>query len=315
MTSKDNDHPSALGVAGTPLDVSSIATLPLHALAAFEAAARLGSFARAAGELCITQSGVSHRIRQLEARLGGPLFERNGKAARLLPLGERYLAPVADGLARLRLATATIDDTERRLVRVAATAALGTHWLVPLIGSFLQQQPQLRVDIGPMAGPADAAASAADVLIEFGEAQPRASDGVAFPVSLRVVAAARWLPAGASLDAAHVHAAALLRHPLFSWTRWARTVLGIELEPAGLYYIDDTVAMLEAAAGGLGLALAPGIACEAYVARGALQVAHPTPLHGFECRARVSEAGAVKPGARALVQWLARQLGAAAPVA
>ncbi|MED5617756.1 LysR family transcriptional regulator [Ideonella sp. BN130291] len=313
MANKDNEASAAPLVAAAPLDVSSIATLPLHALAAFEAAARLGSFARAAQELCITQSGVSHRIRQLEGRLGGPLFERAGKAARLLPLGQRYLAPVADGLARLRLATATIDDTERRLVRVAATAALGTHWLVPHIGQFLQRHPQVRVDIGPMAGPGDAAAGAADVLIEFGEAQAnRGNDVAAFPVSLQLVAGAPWAHADGPLAEAQLRAAPLLRHPLFPWARWARAALGIELEPAGLYYFDDTVTMLEAAAGGLGLALAPSIACDAYVARGALQVVHPAPLAGFECRARVSDAGAVKPGARALAQWLGQQLGAAA---
>lgn len=301
MTTKDSD------AGATPLDVTSLATLPLHELAAFEAAARLGSFARAAEELCVTQSAVSHRIRQLEGRLGGALFERAGKAARLLPLGQRCLAPVAEGLGRLRQATAAIDDTERRLVRLAVTAALGTQWLMPHIARFMQQHVDVRTEISPSASADDAAAGTADVTLGFDEARP---DGAAaFQVVLRLVCAPPLLAQHGPFDTVQrLRAAPWLRHPQFSGARWMRAAFGVDAEPLGIDQFDDTVAMLEAAAGGLGLALCPALACGPYEQAGLLVRAHPVELTGFACTARLSEAGAVKPAARAFAEWLARQV-------
>jgi LysR family transcriptional regulator, glycine cleavage system transcriptional activator len=62
---------------------------PIHALAAFESAARLGGFGQAAAELCITPSAVSHRIRMLELQLGEPLFDRLPTGVRLTDAFQR----------------------------------------------------------------------------------------------------------------------------------------------------------------------------------------------------------------------------------
>lgn len=64
-----------------------MSTPPLTALRTFEAVARLGSFRAAAEALCVTQSAVSHQVRNLEDWLGKPLFEREGNRTRLLPHG------------------------------------------------------------------------------------------------------------------------------------------------------------------------------------------------------------------------------------
>lgn len=71
------------------------------ALTAFEAAARHGSFARAAEELSLTEGAISRQIGRLEAFLGVTLFERIGNRVRLLPNGERYAAQVRESLDRL----------------------------------------------------------------------------------------------------------------------------------------------------------------------------------------------------------------------
>jgi len=60
---------------------------PLNALRAFEAVARLGSFQAAGEALFVTQSAISHQIRNFEDWLGAPLFERAGNKTRLLPHG------------------------------------------------------------------------------------------------------------------------------------------------------------------------------------------------------------------------------------
>ena len=74
---------------------------PVHALSAFEAAARHGSFALAAEELCITPSALSHRIRLLEEFVGERLFVRDGRNVGLSEFGRRYLDVVRQALRTL----------------------------------------------------------------------------------------------------------------------------------------------------------------------------------------------------------------------
>ncbi len=73
---------------------------PIHCLLTFEAVARLHHVRRAADELCVTPSAVSHRIRQLETQLGFKLFDCGGFT--LTPDGAAYLASVRVGLAALQ---------------------------------------------------------------------------------------------------------------------------------------------------------------------------------------------------------------------
>ncbi|MEQ9125443.1 MAG: LysR family transcriptional regulator, partial [Alphaproteobacteria bacterium] len=78
----------------------------LTALRAFEAAARLGSFARAAEELNVTAAAISQQVRALEADLGLPLFDRIGRRLELTDAGRAYAPGLADGFARIVAATA-----------------------------------------------------------------------------------------------------------------------------------------------------------------------------------------------------------------
>ena len=72
---------------------------PLQTVRAFEAAARLGSFARAADELSLTASAVSHHIKGLESRLHAKLFVRAGRGVALTETGHALHAKLALGLA------------------------------------------------------------------------------------------------------------------------------------------------------------------------------------------------------------------------
>lgn len=77
-------------------------TPPLNALRAFEAAARLGSFARAAAELSVTSGAISQQVANLEASLGMSLFERNGPKLTLREAGRAYLPSLRRALTRSR---------------------------------------------------------------------------------------------------------------------------------------------------------------------------------------------------------------------
>ena len=76
-------------------------TPSMHALRAFEAAARLGSFARAAEELHLTPSAISHQVRALEEHFGRAMFMRTSRTVILTPEGERLLAVLSPAFEKI----------------------------------------------------------------------------------------------------------------------------------------------------------------------------------------------------------------------
>ena len=120
----------------------------LGALAAFEAAARLGGFTRAAGELGVTQAAVSRRIGDLERDLGRPLFVRAHRRVELTPAG-RVLAE-AVGASFERMADAV--EVVRRsggpdALTVGASVAFAHFWLLPRLSSFRAGSPEVQLRV------------------------------------------------------------------------------------------------------------------------------------------------------------------------
>lgn len=116
-------------------------------LIAFEAAARHGSFARAAEELFLTEGAISRQIGRLEAFLGVILFERIGNRVRLLPNGERYaeqIREVLDRLARdsLYLMGQPFDGAS---LDIATIPTFAMKWLIPRMPRFEQKYPNITV--------------------------------------------------------------------------------------------------------------------------------------------------------------------------
>src|SRR5574337_2236885 len=114
-------------------------------LSCFEAAARHGSFPRAAAELCSTQGAVSQQVKQLETWLGRPLFVRTPRTLMPTPEG-KWLAVV------LRESFGAIEDalSQMRLVGDAPVATLSCspsfamQWLTPRLGEFFREHPDVR---------------------------------------------------------------------------------------------------------------------------------------------------------------------------
>src|ERR1700755_1715004 len=89
-----------------------LATIPLSAIRVFEAAARLGSFTRAASELGVTQAAVSWQVKALETRLEAALFVRRSRTVALTPAGERLGKAATEALTGLRAALAELTEEE-----------------------------------------------------------------------------------------------------------------------------------------------------------------------------------------------------------
>jgi LysR family transcriptional regulator, glycine cleavage system transcriptional activator len=121
---------------------------PLRALTAFEAAARLGSFRLAAGELGITRSAVSHQVKALEQQLGIQLFTRDARRAELTAQGHAYFPPVRDAFDQIAAQTRNMrpDVTDNELtIQVYVTVAL--KWLIPRLHDFERRFPDMKVKL------------------------------------------------------------------------------------------------------------------------------------------------------------------------
>ncbi|WP_299353949.1 LysR family transcriptional regulator [uncultured Shimia sp.] len=127
---------------------------PLNALRAFEAAARLGGFTRAADELCVTPGAVAQQVKQLEAWAGEPLFERRAHGVVLTPVGktvgpllETAFDALGDAVSALRQAA-----TPQR-IHIAASPAVAQLWLSPRLPELRQAYPALELSLTAMEHP------------------------------------------------------------------------------------------------------------------------------------------------------------------
>lgn len=113
-------------------------------LIGFEAAARLGSYSRAADELSISQSAVSHQIAQLEEQVGQPLFRRKGRGVELTVSGRLLLDSVGKSLDQIRNGLDRIETyMDDSLVTLVCPAPIAEGWLQPRLDMLLREHPAL----------------------------------------------------------------------------------------------------------------------------------------------------------------------------
>ncbi len=115
-------------------------------LITFEAAARTGSFTRAAEELSISQPAVSHAMRALESELGVALFERRHKGVQTTDAGRHLLEQLTQGLTLIDQALRDVRGmTAGHQVTLAVSTATATWWLLPRIARFKQLHPDIEL--------------------------------------------------------------------------------------------------------------------------------------------------------------------------
>ena len=142
---------------------------PFAAVRAFEAVARLGTLRAASEELCVTTSAVSHQVRNLEAFLHRELFDRCSDGLQLTEDGRRYLEQVSSALHRLEASTQDLmDGPARGCLRVRSTPGFANRWLVPRLGRFSAQWPDIDVELSTGMPPASFASASCDVLVHWG---------------------------------------------------------------------------------------------------------------------------------------------------
>ncbi|MHA7777003.1 transcriptional regulator GcvA [Roseibium sp. M-1] len=144
---------------------------PLASLRAFEAAARHLSFRRAAGELGVTPTAISHQIRLLEETVGTKLFERRPRKVRLTEAGNQLFLVCRDAFASMSETVGKLRRTAvRRAVTLTTTTAFAAGWLVPRIRNFNLAHPDVTLRIHPCETVVDLLAGDADCAIRYGRA-------------------------------------------------------------------------------------------------------------------------------------------------
>jgi LysR family glycine cleavage system transcriptional activator len=141
----------------------------LSALRAFEAAARLGSLSAAARELNVTHAAIAGHVRTLERHFGVALMHRQGQGMASTPEGALLAQGLRDGFGTLAAACRDLQDRRRaRPLQITTTPAFAEHWLMPRIGRFWAEHPDISIAITPSPEVVDLRRDGYDLAIRYG---------------------------------------------------------------------------------------------------------------------------------------------------
>lgn len=227
----------------------------LDDLRAFEAVARLGSVRAAAQELALTHGAVSRRVAKLAQDLRFPLMVAHGRGIRLTPQGEklagaagRALREVADAVREVRAATV------RAPIVLSCERSLATRWLIPRLSAFQDRHPDIEVHLSTGGGALDFARENVTMAIrrldfpvppdwKIVKLMPERVGPVMVPAMRRRFEAGDYVALGS-------------RTRPQAWQDW----LDLRKDaprPRTIQLLDHHFLMVEAALGGLGVALSP----------------------------------------------------------
>jgi LysR family transcriptional regulator, glycine cleavage system transcriptional activator len=294
----------------------------LLALVALEAVARLGSVTRAAAELHLTQSAVSHRLHGLQRELGVALIERAGRGVTLTP-DARELARAASGaLTQLNDALARVSAAGRdQVLSIGCSPTFAIRFLVPRLSTFRKRHPELDLRIAATDVPIDAV-HGVDVVIHLSSGPTpklfceKLIDEVVFPVAsprLRADKKRAWTERDLR-ELPLLHDEALVDDPKrVGWNTWLAHAgfQALAASPRGLRFSHAYLA-IEAALAGDGVALARRSLVADDLARGRLvapfPLAVPSGLAYWLVSARDPRQ---RPSVLRLREFLSQQLTAA----
>jgi DNA-binding transcriptional LysR family regulator len=295
---------------------------PLDQLEAFEAAARHGSFTRAADELALTQSAVSRQIAALEAHYGLPLFRRLHRSLRLTDEGLELQRTVVDVLERLHRASVALrGDQRQKTVVVTTTAGFAGLWLIPRLAHFTATRPDVDVRISATDRIVHLDRDGFDVAVRYTTQAAAAAEGlrlfgeVVLPVCSPKLARDRARPLRRPEDLRHHCLLRMDMGPgtqLLEWPPWLRTAGLDGLKPAGTLQFSTYDQVIQAAVGGHGVALGRVpllndlLAQRKLVAPFAKSVASPRSYYLFQSRASHR-----KPEVREFLAWLTAEAATA----
>lgn len=277
---------------------------PLSSLRGFEAAARLGSFHKAADELHLTQSAISQQIRSLEAYLEQPLFFRNGRSVALTDAGNDLLSTTQAMLQQLAVGIRRLGQYQKpnQLV-LNTTPAFARHWLLPRLADFRAQHPEVDLWIYSTDEVPDMTTQTIDLAV-------RDDISSQAECSFKVLHADRLYPAchPRVLALPVTQRTTLHGEREMDWSHWA-VEAGIDVgqQDQGLNFSDPGL-LLDAASAGLGIALVSRLLSRQARAEGLLQPLVEDTIRGPNWALLTHRDSEHDPMARRFSEWLLSNL-------
>lgn len=243
----------------------------LRSFQVFEAVARRRSMTRAAEELGITPSAVSHQLRTLAERLGEDLIERHGRTIRLTEPGRRLSRSLGAAFDIIE-EQVTVFEGDRKIVRVAAYSSFATSWLIPRLPDFLAACPDIDLRLIMVYDPHEISISLADVFISSERVSPDYYAKRLFSEQLVPVACATG-PCDFSAPACLISAEADIGVAGRAWEAFANlNALDIDAFKSGDWLCcSHYILALEMALCGMGVALLPDFQVAHLIEDGRLQ--------------------------------------------
>ncbi|GGF55409.1 LysR family transcriptional regulator [Azorhizobium oxalatiphilum] len=272
--------------------------LPLNALRAFEATARLGSMSAAAGELGVTHGAVSRHVRELEAQFGLSLLRRQPKSVVPTPGGAQLASCLGEAFDLMRLGVSRLAPSPLTL---SCSATIAMNWLIPRLGGFKRDNPDVEVRLNINYGEVDFVRDEISVAIR--SSMFRAPQDVVIRPLLREDIGpvchpdyAARLGLSVPEDLARARILGTATRPA-AWREWLEVIGHPDLLLDAQETYDHFYLLIQAAASGLGMAMAPRIVAIDAIARG-----HLVAPFGFT------------PGPHELSLWIAPHLRARSDV-
>ncbi|MGO4303451.1 transcriptional regulator GcvA [Cupriavidus sp. RAF12] len=237
---------------------------PLNPLRAFEVAARHLSFTRAAEELFVTPSAVSHQVKTLEENLGVQLFIRDAKALVLTPAGTAYLPAVQLAFKQLADATHRLHSKDRPALKVNMPPTFAVKWLIPRMDRFMQAHPEIDLKVSTSNHRIDFERDDFDLAIRYGRGDyPGLYSRLCLPVEVIPVCSPALLQGPAPLNQPSDLKHHTLLHDDSTYTDVSNPDWAMWLEHAGVTDVDASRGpsfwpshlVINAAISGLGVAL------------------------------------------------------------
>ncbi|WP_322863263.1 LysR family transcriptional regulator [Aeromonas allosaccharophila] len=276
---------------------------PLNVLRGFEAAARLGSFHQAAQELHLTQSAISQQIRSLEELLAQPLFHRQGRSVALTDAGQDLLETTQSVLLQLAMGIQRLEQYRKPNQLVLNTStAIARHWLLPRLGEFHRQHPEIDLWLFTSDEEPDMAEQTIDLALRW-DLAPQAE------CRHQRMLADRLLPVATAtvLSRPAEERTTLHGERELDWHHW--TLKGgedLHLQTRGLNFSDPGL-LLEAASAGLGVALVSELLSRPARQQGQLLQLSSRRVRGPQWDLLVHQESEGMPECRAFCHWLDQQ--------
>lgn len=284
--------------------------LPLLALRAFTETGRTGSIKSAAEVMGVTSGAVSQQIRLLEERTGVSLFRRTRYGVELTEEGASVYPALLRAFAQIEASLTTLEaSSERQTLTVSTLPSFAASWLVPRLGRFMAQNPEIEVRVEASSGLTNLHGGRVDIALRHGlgnypdyDVQPLMA-----PALVPVISPA-LLASGPVIE----QPSDCLAYPLLQdsdradWRLWL-TACGIEATPEaerGTAFDEDFL-LLKAAEAGQGIALIRDIYAEPEIAAGRLVLAidRPWPTQ-FAYYILTLPENAQKPALKLFIEWL-----------